>query len=115
MRWEDLRSSDNVEDRRGEGGGGGGGMGVPGGGAGGLGIGAIVVVLIISYFTGINPAILIGGAQQIGGGGRSQQEQVDPQTQATRRQPPTDESGRFASKILGNTEDVWNTILPQQT
>ncbi len=115
MRWEDLRSSDNVEDRRGEGGGGG-GMGFPGGGAGGLGIGTIVVLLIISYFTGINPAILMGGAESITrGGGGQRQEQADPQTQAKRRQAPTDESGRFASKILGNTEDVWNTILPQQT
>ncbi len=85
MRWEDLRSSDNVEDRRGEGGGGG-GMGFPGGGAGGLGIGAIVVILIISYFTGINPAILMGGAEQIGRSGGQRQEQADPQTQARRRQ-----------------------------
>lgn len=89
MRWEDLRSSDNVEDRRGEGGGGG-GMGFPGGGAGGLGIGTIVVLLIISYFTGINPAILIGGAERIGGGRGQQEQQVDPQTQAKRRQAPTD-------------------------
>ena len=37
-------------------------MGFPGGGAGGLGIGTIVVLMIIGYFTGINPAILIGGA-----------------------------------------------------
>lgn len=88
-------------------------MGFPGGGAGGLGIGTIVVLLIISYFTGINPAILIGGAQQIGGGHR--QEQADPQTEAKRRQAPTDKDGRFATKILGNTEDVWSQILPQQT
>ncbi|MDP4027030.1 neutral zinc metallopeptidase [Methylobacterium sp. NEAU 140] len=113
MRWEDLRSSSNVEDRRGEGGGGG-GIGFPGGGAGGLGIGTIVVLLIISYFTGINPAILIGGAERMGGG-NSRQEQADPQTQAKRRQAPTDQSGQFASKILGNTEDVWSQILPQQT
>ena len=116
MRWDDLRSSDNVEDRRGDGGGGGGGF--PGGGAGGLGIGAIVVILIVSYFTGINPAILIGGAQQISrGGGGGQEEQADPQTQTQtrQRQAPTDQSGRFASKILGNTEDVWSQILLQQT
>ncbi len=113
MRWDDLRSSDNVEDRRGDGGYSGGG-GFPGGGAGGLGIGTIVVLLIVSYFTGINPAILIGGAQQIGGG-RQQEQPADPQAQARRRQAPTDESGRFAAKILGNTEDVWGQILPQQT
>ncbi|GJD86770.1 neutral zinc metallopeptidase [Methylobacterium hispanicum] len=113
MRWDDFRSSDNVEDRRGEGGG---GMGFPGGGAGGLGIGTIVVLLIIGWVTGINPAILIGGAEQMTrGGGQSREERVDPQTQQRRNQKPTDDAGRFASKILGNTEDVWNQILPNQT
>ena len=61
MRWQDFRGSDNVEDRRGEGGGGG-GFGFPGGGAGGLGIGTIVILCIIGWVTGINPAVLIGGA-----------------------------------------------------
>ncbi|GEP05768.1 KPN_02809 family neutral zinc metallopeptidase [Methylobacterium oxalidis] len=111
MRWEDFRSSDNVEDRRG---GGGGGFGFPGGGAGGLGIGTIVILMIIGWVTGINPAILIGGAEQMTGG-RERQEQVDPQTQQRRRTPPSDQAGQFASKILGNTEDVWSTILPNQT
>ncbi|KQP96411.1 neutral zinc metallopeptidase [Methylobacterium sp. Leaf117] len=114
MRWEDFRSSDNVEDRRGEGGGGG-GFGFPGGGAGGLGIGAIVILTLIGWVTGINPAILIGGAEQMSGGGRPRQEQVDPQTQAQRKTKPTDESGRFAAAILGNTEDVWKEIMPNQT
>ena len=112
MRWEDFRSSDNVEDRRGEGGGGG---GFPGGGAGGLGIGAIVILCIIGWVTGINPAILIGGAEQMSGGGRQRQEQVDPQTQNQRKTKPSDESGRFAAAILGNTEDVWKEVLPNQT
>ena len=114
MRWDDFRSSENVEDRRGEGGGG--GMGFPGGGAGGLGIGTIVILLIIGWVTGINPAILIGGAEQMTGGGRQQREEpADPQTQQRRRAPANDEAGRFASKILGNTEDVWSTLLPNQT
>lgn len=115
MRWQDFRSSDNVEDRRGEGGGGG-GFGFPGGGAGGLGIGTIVILCIIGWVTGINPAVLIGGAEQMmGGGGAPRQEQVDPQTQAKRGTKPTDESGRFAAAILGNTEDVWKEIMPNQT
>ncbi len=115
MRWEDFRSSDNVEDRRGEGGGGG-GFGFPGGGAGGLGIGTIIILCIIGWVTGINPAVLIGGAEQvIGGGGRPQQEQVDPNTQSRRRAPPTDQIGKFAAAIIGNTEDVWKTVLPNQT
>lgn len=114
MRWQDFGSSQNVEDRRGEGGGGG---GFPGGGAGGLGIGTIIILCIIGWVTGINPAVLIGGAEQIlgGGGGQVQQERADPNTQARRRAPPTDEIGRFASAIIKNTEDVWKVVLPNQT
>lgn len=113
MRWEDFRESSNVEDRRGEGGG---GMGFPGGGAGGLGIGTIVILCLIGWVTGINPAILIGGYEQVTQGGGSRQEQrADPDTQAKRRAPPTDQSGKFAAAILGNTEDVWKEVLPNQT
>ena len=112
MRWEDFRSSSNVEDRRGEGG----GIGFPGGGAGGLGIGTIVILCIIGWVTGINPAILIGGYEQVTqGGGRQQEERADPDAQARRRAPPTDQSGKFAAAILGNTEDVWKEVLPNQT
>ncbi|KMO16688.1 KPN_02809 family neutral zinc metallopeptidase [Methylobacterium platani] len=113
MRWEDFRTSDNVEDRRGEGGGGG-GFGFPGGGAGGLGIGTIVILCIIGWVTGINPAILIGGAETV-------TRQRAPQEQQQQGQPdrrtgaPTDQSGKFAAAILGNTEDVWKQVLPNQT
>jgi uncharacterized protein len=27
---------------------------------------------------------------------------------------PQDEAGRFAAAILGNTEDIWEEVLPQQ-
>ena len=110
MRWEDFRASENVEDRRGEGGG---GFGLPGGGAGGLGIGTIVILCIIGWVTGINPAILIGGAEMVN---RPRQEERQAPDGAQRRTgPPTDQSGRFAAAILGNTEDVWKQVLPNQT
>lgn len=99
MRWEDFRTSSNVEDRR--------GMGIPGG-AGGLGIGTIVVLGLISWALGIDPRLLIGGAEMIAGGSSSQQQQQG------RQGAPQDEMGRFAAAILGNTEDVWKTVLPQQ-
>ncbi|KLK91245.1 membrane protein [Microvirga vignae] len=98
MRWEDFRTSSNVEDRR--------GMGI--GGAGGLGIGTIVVLGLISWALGIDPRILIGGAEMIAGGGSGYQQQQG------RQGAPQDEAGRFAAAILGNTEDVWKTVLPQQ-
>ncbi|AWN48034.1 hypothetical protein DK419_18260 [Methylobacterium terrae] len=114
MRWEDFRTSDNVEDRRGEGGGGG-GFGFPGGGAGGLGIGTIVILCIIGWVTGINPAILIGGAETVTRQ-RAPQEQQQGRPQPDRRTgAPADQTGKFAAAILGNTEDVWNQVLPNQT
>jgi predicted metalloprotease len=41
---------------------------------------------------------------------------VEPQRQANNRPttPPTDDTGRFVSAILAQTEDVWNEILPAQ-
>jgi len=101
MRWEDFRPSSNVEDRR--------GMGMPGG-AGGLGIGTIVVLGLIGWALGIDPRLLIGGAEMIAGGGGSSYQQQ----QQGRQGAPQDEAGRFAAAILGNTEDVWKAVLPQQ-
>jgi predicted metalloprotease len=101
MRLDDFRSSDNVEDRRGSGGG---GFSI---GRGGLGVGGLVVVLLISYFTGINPAVLIGGYETVTGG--SQQEEQQSRTGA-----PADQSGTFVSKVLGSTEDVWTEVFKEQ-
>ena len=65
MRWDDLRTSENVEDRRGEGGGfGGGGTGF-GLGGGRLGIGAVIVLSLAGWALGIDPRILIGGAEMV--------------------------------------------------
>ncbi|MBD2747191.1 zinc metallopeptidase [Microvirga sp. BT688] len=99
MRWQDFRTSSNVEDRR--------GMGMAGGG--GLGIGAMVILGLVGWALGIDPRILIGGAEMMTGGGSGYQQQ-----QQGRQGAPQDEAGRFAAAILGNTEDVWNTVLPQQ-
>src|SRR6516225_6052147 len=63
MEYENMPSSSNIEDRRGQRGG--------AVGAGGLGIGAIIVIFAISYFTGISPQVLIGGAEMIGVGQHS--------------------------------------------
>lgn len=99
MRWEDFRTSENVEDRR--------GMGI--GGAGGLGIGTMVVLGLIGWALGIDPRILIGGAEMVTrGGGLTQQ------APHGREGVPQDQAGRFAAAILGNTEDVWKAVLPAQ-
>lgn len=109
MRWDDFRQSANVEDRRGEGGGGLGGL--PGG-RGGLGLGTIVVLGLVGWALGIDPRILISGAEMMSGGGSAYEEQA-PRQQRTGAQPQ-DRMGQFAAAILGNTEDVWQKVLPAQ-
>lgn len=108
MKWEDYRQSDNVEDRRGQGGLGG---GFGGGGrmrGGGLGIGGLIVVGLIAWATGINPAVLLGGAEILFGGG-SGSAPTQQQTSAPRGQAgaPSDQLGKFAATVLAQTEDVW--------
>lgn len=106
MRWEDFRRSDNVEDDGGYGGGGG-GFGLPIGG-GGLGIGTVVVLGLIGWALGIDPSILIGGAE-IATSGRHYEQ---PYNQAPRPRTAQDDRTRdFISAVLGNTEDVWTAVF----
>jgi predicted metalloprotease len=99
MQDDDLRESSNIEDRRGFG---------PAG-AGGLGIGAIIVLTLLGWATGINPALLIGGAEQV-----KQHVGVNQTAQAPQG-PPSDRIGGFVARILGETEDVWSQVLPAET
>ena len=89
---------------------GGGGMGIPMGG-GGLGIGTIIVLGLLGWALGIDPRILIGGAEIIMGGGSAPTEQRAPPPGQTGA--PTDQSGQFVAAILGNTEDVWSEIFKE--
>jgi uncharacterized protein len=115
MRWRGRRQSSNIEDRRGQAGGFGGGfgggiggpIGLPGSGrvraGGGLGIGAIVVILVIAWFAGINPLdLLSGGGNQIIVGNDQPRGQVGA---------PSDEAGQFVSVVLADTEDTWQRIF----
>jgi uncharacterized protein len=108
MRLDDLPESGNIEDRRGEAGyGGGGGFGLPIGG-GGLSIGTIVVLGIIGWALGVDPSLLLGGAQILSGSGQPQVQA--PQT-ARRTNTPQDETGRFVNKVLGSTDARWKEIF----
>ena len=109
MRWDDFRRSDNVEDARDSGGGFGGGGGFPVG-RGGLGIGTIVVLGLVGWALGIDPRLLIGGAEILSGGGSQYEEQVGP---APTRGTPNDEAGQFVAAVLGSTEDTWQEIFRQ--
>ncbi len=102
MRWDDFRRSSNVEDDRGASGG---GFGMP---AGGLGIGTIIILGLIGWALGIDPAVLINSAQILSGGGETYQQ--------TDRPPPVDdartaETKDFVAAVLGDTEDRWTEIL----
>jgi predicted metalloprotease len=103
MEWENTPLSDNVEDRRG-----GGGLGGFGG-SGGLGLGAILILTVIGYFTGIDPRMLIGGAEVVS----------DLHSQAPQSQPAApgvdDKMKLFVRHVLGETEAVWAEALPAQT
>jgi predicted metalloprotease len=105
MRLDDLQESSNVEDRRDGGGGGGGGFPI---GGGGLGIGTVVVLGIVGWALGIDPSILIGGAEMLNRQGQPQQQA--PPT-ARRTGAPQDDMGRFVSKVLGSTELQWKQIF----
>jgi len=110
MRYDDFRRSDDIEDRRGEDGGGmGGGFGLPMGG-GGLGIGTVIVLGLIGYAFGIDPRILIGGAEILTGGGAPSYQSDRPSSQA-KRGAPTDEMGSMISGILGEIDDRWSEIF----
>jgi predicted metalloprotease len=102
MREDDLRPSENIEDRRG---GRGGGFTARGGG---LGIGAVLVLTLLGWALGINPATLIGGAEMVAGGGGPSQ------SAPARTGAPTDQVGNFVARVLGETEDVWSEVLPAQ-
>jgi predicted metalloprotease len=105
MRTDDFRPSDNVEDDRQQSASRG---GVPGG-AGGLGIGTVIIISLIGWYFGIDPSVLLNGAQILtGGGSTTQQSAPAPQVGSG---TPSDPTGRFVALVLGDTEDRWTEIF----
>ena len=97
MRLDGQRESDNIEDRRGISGG---GMAIGGGGIG------VVILAVAIYLCGGDPSKLLqSGSQQPTGSA--------PSTAANSTKAP-DQDAHFARAIMGNLEDAWKTILPQQ-
>jgi hypothetical protein len=90
MRWTGRRGSSNVEDRRGMGGG---RMALGGG------LGTIVILLIV-WFMGGDPAQVSGLLEQGGG-------------QPVETSAAEDEMAQFVSVVLADTEEVWNAIFQQ--
>src|SRR3954463_10050913 len=112
MRYDDFRRSDDIDDRRDDSGGGmggGGGFGLPMGG-GGLGIGTIIVLGLVGYAFGIDPRILIGGAEILTGGNHAPSYQTD-RSGSAKKGAPTDEMGSMISGVLGEIDDRWSEIF----
>src|SRR5258708_9918038 len=106
MRYDDFRRSDDIDDRRDDsGGGGGGGFGLPMGG-GGLGIGTMIVLGLVGYAFGIDPRILIGGAEILTGG-QSPSYQSDPRSAPAKTGAPTDELGISSAVAVGELAHPW--------
>jgi predicted metalloprotease len=103
MRWEGERESSNVEDMR-DSGGGGGGFGF---GGRSIGIGTIVIALVGGAIFGINPLTILGVLT--GGGGPAPVQQQGP----AHPPPANDQSAKFVSVVLANTEDVWGQVFQQ--
>lgn len=99
MKWRNARQSDNIEDRRGQPGRR--MAGLPLGGKGGL-LG-LVVIIGISMLLGVNPLQVLSGLE-----GAASQDVAAPPVDAQAEQPQVE----FASRVLGDTEDVWGQILP---
>jgi uncharacterized protein len=98
MRLDDLAQSGNVEDRRGGGG---------AARAGGLGIGGMLIAGALAYFLGIDPRIVMGGAEVLS-------RNVGQQQSQGRTGPVNDQLGTFASRVLTSNEQVWGQVFPQQ-
>ena len=69
---------------------------------GGLGVGGIVIALV-AYFLGVDPNVVTNVAEQVG----AQRQDARPAP----RGAPVDETGQFAARVLGSTEDVWGKVF----
>ncbi|MBP7342834.1 MAG: neutral zinc metallopeptidase, partial [Syntrophaceae bacterium] len=98
MRWRGERQSKNVEDRR--------GMsvsrGVKAGGIGGL---ALVVLVVVGMFLGIDPGVML----QVGETLQSPSATIEQNVQPGR----DDDDRRFVAVVLAETEDVWNGVFAE--
>lgn len=115
MRWDDFRRSSNIEDRRADPSPGPGGFRAR---AGGLSIGTIALLGLIGWALGIDPRLLISGAEMLSDNGRSLQESPvrAPGSGAStpNRSPsaaPSDRMGQFVAAVLGDTEDRWQDVF----
>ncbi len=100
MRIDELPRSENIDDRR--------GVRMR---RGGIGFGTLLVLALIGWALGIDPRLLIGGAEVLTGGQQSQ----PPSASDTARPgaAPSDQMKEFVSAVLGSTEVQWTEVFAQ--
>ena len=101
MRIDDLPRSENIDDRR--------GMRVS---RGGIGIGTIIVLGLIGWALGIDPRLLIGGAEVLTRGQQSDSPSYSDTT-TKQGQGANDEMKQFVAAVLGSTEVQWTEVFNQ--
>jgi predicted metalloprotease len=101
MRLDELPKSARIEDRR----------GITVARGGGIGVGTIVVLGLIGWALGIDPRLLIGGAEMMSRSGAPQQ-QADAGSKAGSGSS-SDTMEQFVAAVLGGTETVWTDIFAQ--
>jgi len=97
MRWEGREESDNVEDQRGR-------SPLSGRGAG-IGCGGLLLVIVVALLTGRDPTQLLQLLQGV-------EETTQQSAPAPQQAPPANDTlGRFASVVLRDTEDTWDSVF----
>jgi len=106
MRLQGRKGSTQVEDRR----------GFPGGGRGMAvgGCGTLILVLVISWLTGVDPLALLQNVEGGGGLGAPGAEVSVPSGVQTGTGAADDHLAEFASVVLADTEETWTGIFRAQ-
>lgn len=108
MRFDEGRTSSNIEDRRGMGGGFGGFGGFGGGGMGGriggLGVGGLLLLLVLGWLTTGDPLGLLGGGGEPADESGLTSQPADPSF-------ASDPAAKFVSEVLRDTEDTWDQLF----
>jgi predicted metalloprotease len=102
MRIDELPRSDRIEDRR--------AMRMR---RGGIGIGTLIILGLIGWALGIDPRLLIGGAEILTGGGQSQPPSYSDTARSDAAGGPSDQMKEFVSAVLGSAEVQWTELFAQ--
>jgi predicted metalloprotease len=112
MRWEEMRKSENIEDRTGMGPAGRGG-GLPLGGGLKLGGGGLILLLVLSLLFGVNPLDMLDGGDATAPVPQPAQPGYGPQISPQPGRPGAAASTQklMVGAVVGDTEDVWTSLF----